>query len=179
MSRRAIKSINWAAIAERLTEAEKNNFVAFKAKADQHLRRMSANPESLPKIDWAFYKKNIASATLVDTFQKQYESISIPYPEDKYTSQIDAAEKQMNIEIEALIKKLHEHTEECKQNIEKLESIMPVSEMTLEEFAIHYPEDSLSPQHPTCWPHEEGMEDNDEHAAEHKDEHATEHKEKH
>lgn len=39
MSRRAIKAINWSALAEKIPETEKAAFAAFKAKSDQHLRR--------------------------------------------------------------------------------------------------------------------------------------------
>lgn len=154
MSRRAIKNINWAAIAERLPESEKSNFAVFKAKADQHLRRMTANPESLPKIDWAYYKKHIAAASLVESFQKQYETLSIPYPADKYTAAIDAEEKQANTMIEQFIQDLTKANEDYKQQIGKLEASVPVSEMTMEEFAINYPNDALSSERPTCWPHD-------------------------
>lgn len=58
---------------------------------------MTANPEVPPKIDWAYYKKNIALAGLVDKFQKEYESFAIPYPADKYTSQLDGQEKELVI----------------------------------------------------------------------------------
>lgn len=40
MSRSAIKAINWAAIAERVPEEQKQLFFAFKAKSDQYLRRL-------------------------------------------------------------------------------------------------------------------------------------------
>lgn len=57
--------------------------------------RMTANPEAPPKIDWVYYKKNIALSGLVDKFQKEYESFAVPYPSDKYTSLIEAQEKEM------------------------------------------------------------------------------------
>ena len=38
-ARRAIKAINWAALAERIPETEKNSLAAFKAKTDQYFRR--------------------------------------------------------------------------------------------------------------------------------------------
>lgn len=60
-----------------------------------HICRMTANPETPPKIDWAYYKKNIALSGLVDKFQKEYESFAVPYPADKYTSQIEAQEKEL------------------------------------------------------------------------------------
>lgn len=55
--------------------------------------RVNENPESLPKLDWAHYKKNVAPA-MVDKFQKEYEALKIEYPVDKYTSQLDALEKE-------------------------------------------------------------------------------------
>lgn len=62
-----------------------------------HICRMTANPEAPPKIDWAYYKKNIALAGLVDKFQKDYESFAVPYPADKYTSQLEGQEKELVI----------------------------------------------------------------------------------
>lgn len=56
---------------------------------------MSANPETPPKIDWAYYKKNIAIPGLVDKLQKEYESFMVPYPADKYTSLVEAQEKTL------------------------------------------------------------------------------------
>lgn len=64
-----------------------------------YVGRMTANPESAPKIDWAFYKKNIPVAGLVEKFQKDYESFTVPYPPDNYTSQIEAEEKEIVIAI--------------------------------------------------------------------------------
>lgn len=56
---------------------------------------MMANPETMPKLDWGFYKKNIAVAGVVDKFQKEFDALKIPYPEDKYTSAVDAQEKEV------------------------------------------------------------------------------------
>jgi len=58
---------------------------------------MNTHPESPPKIDWAYYKKNISTSGLVDKFQKEYESFKVPYPADNYTSQIETQEKDMVI----------------------------------------------------------------------------------
>lgn len=60
---------------------------------------MNANPELPPKIDWPYYKKNVTISGLVDKFQKDYESLTVPYPTDKYTSQVEAQEKQVVIHL--------------------------------------------------------------------------------
>jgi len=57
--------------------------------------RMNANPEAPPKIDWMYYKKNIPIPGLVDKFQKEYESFKVPYPADKYTSEVEVHEKEV------------------------------------------------------------------------------------
>lgn len=51
-------------------------------------------PDSLPKINWDHYASRISIPGLVADFQKQYENLNIPYPEDKYTAQILEVEKE-------------------------------------------------------------------------------------
>lgn len=92
-------SVNWAAIAERVPANQRIQFNAFKSRSDKYLRAVMANPESSPKIDWAAYKKNIAAASFVDTFQKQYEALKVPYPTDNVSSQIDAQAKEVIIDV--------------------------------------------------------------------------------
>lgn len=54
-------------------------------------------PVEPPKIDWSVYRNKIAVAGLVDSFEKQYSAVKIPFPEDKYTSAIDKIEKEIVI----------------------------------------------------------------------------------
>ncbi|XP_076680249.1 ATP synthase subunit d, mitochondrial [Andrena cerasifolii] len=153
MSRKAIKSINWAALAERIPESEKNALAAFRAKSEQHLRRMVANPESPPKIDWSYYKKNVTTAGLVDQFQKQYEALSIPYPADKYTAEIESEEKQMEKKMEEFIQEVDKAIGESQREIDSIKSMLPFSEMTMEDYRDMYPELAFNPEKPTAWPH--------------------------
>lgn len=55
---------------------------------------MLANPENPPKIDWAAYKNKVPIPGMVDSFQKTYESMKIPYPQDTVSSKIDAQEQE-------------------------------------------------------------------------------------
>ncbi|XP_046469461.1 ATP synthase subunit d, mitochondrial [Neodiprion pinetum] len=160
MARRiAGPTINWAAMAERVPEPQKPSFLAFKTKSDQYLRRMQANPESLPKFDWAYYKKNVAAAGLVDKFQKEFESLKIPYPEDKYTSAVEAQEKEVAVEIKKFIEESNQRIQNYEAELTKIRSVIPFEEMTLEDFADVYPEDALRPlDKPTFWPHDEDSE---------------------
>lgn len=58
---------------------------------------MLASPAEVPKIDWALYKSKIAVPGLVDNFEKSYNAVKIPYPEDKYSPAIDKYEKEIVI----------------------------------------------------------------------------------
>ena len=153
MSRKAIKSINWAALAERIPESEKTALAAFRAKSEKHLQRMVANPESPPKIDWSYYKKSVTTPGLVDQFQKQYETLSIPYPADKYTPEIESEEKQMAKKIDDFIQEVNKAIEQSQREIENIKSMLPFSEMTMEDYKDMYPELAFNPEKPTAWPH--------------------------
>lgn len=41
---------------------------------------------------------------MVAEFQKQYESLKVPYPADNYTSKVDEQERQVKAEIETFKK---------------------------------------------------------------------------
>ncbi|XP_018401983.1 PREDICTED: ATP synthase subunit d, mitochondrial-like [Cyphomyrmex costatus] len=153
MSRRAIKAINWSALAEKIPETEKTAFASFKAKSDQYLRRMNANPEAPPKIDWTYYKKNIPISGLVDKFQKEYESVKVPYPVDKYTSEIETEEKEMHVKIEEFIAESNQRITTANKEIDRVKNLLPFSEMTMEDFRDAYPELAFNPDKPTVWPH--------------------------
>ncbi len=153
-SRRAIKAINWTALAERISENERSIYAAFKAKSDQYLRRVHENPENPPKIDWAFYKSRIGVPGLVDKFQKEYESLKIEYPADKYSSQIDSQEKEALEAVQKFIQESNKRIEESKQRITKLEGMLKYNQMTMEDFKDAHPDLAYDPlNRPTIFPH--------------------------
>lgn len=176
MSRRiAQSSVNWAAIAERVPPNQKTNFVAFKTRSDKYLRRLVihrllnnfqaqihnfynfsvlANPESPPKIDWAAYKAKVPVAGMVDSFQKQYESLKVPYPADTLSAQVDQQKSQVQKEVEAFIKASNARIADNEKAILHLQSLLPYNQMTMEDFRDAFPEEALDPiNRPTFWPH--------------------------
>lgn len=121
-------SVNWASLAERVPPEQRVNLAAFKIKSDTYLRRLvlhwsiwlhncfvedfghhlhvfrvMANPPEAPKINWAQYKNTIPVAGMVDTFQKKYEALSIPYPADTLTSKVDAQWVEIKKAIEVFV----------------------------------------------------------------------------
>ncbi|VVC25901.1 ATP synthase, F0 complex, subunit D, mitochondrial [Cinara cedri] len=149
-------SVNWTAIAEHMRPAEKPAYLAFKAKSDGYLRKMSALPAAPPQIDWAAYRREIAAPGLVDALEKLYGAVKIPYPEDVYTATIDKLETETDRDIgefkaeaDAVIKK-HE------TRIREIENMLPFGQMTFEDAAYVEPELVLDMENkPSFWPHED------------------------
>jgi len=147
-------SINWSALAERVPVEQRNNFLAFKSRSDKYLRSVLANPEQSPKIDWAYYKSRVAVPGLVESFQKSYESLKVPYPADNLTPQVENLRKQVTSEIEQFKKDSKQRIAEHQKDLERIKSLLPYDQMTLEDFRDAHPDLALDPLNkPTFWPH--------------------------
>lgn len=150
----AQSSINWSALAERVPANQKSSFGAFKTKSDIYVRAVLANPECPPQIDWANYKKLVPVQGLVDSFQKQYEALKVPYPKDTYSSQVDAQAKESQSEIESYKKASEQRIQSYQKEIAHLKSLLPYEQMTMEDYRDAFPESALDPLNkPTFWPH--------------------------
>ncbi|XP_050547875.1 ATP synthase subunit d, mitochondrial-like [Daktulosphaira vitifoliae] len=157
MARRiAQSSVNWIAISERVPEAEKAAYLAFKAKSDGYLRKMFALSPEAPKIDWTKYKNAIPIAGLVENFEKQYNAVRIPYPEDKYTAFIDSSERKTMQEIEEFKKVAAYNIKVAELRIEEIKNLLPYSQMTYEDAAYIEPDLTLDLENkPSFWPHQD------------------------
>ncbi|KAF4520383.1 hypothetical protein B566_EDAN012888 [Ephemera danica] len=131
----AQSSINWAAIAERVPENQKVLLTAFKAKSDGYLRRVLANPETAPKIDWAYYKARVAVSGMVDSFQKQYDAVKAG-------------------KVQEYIKSSNDRISGFQSEVQKLRALLPYDQMTMEDYRDAFPDQALDPiNRPTFWPH--------------------------
>ncbi|CAH1155320.1 unnamed protein product [Phaedon cochleariae] len=147
-------AINWSALGERVPEHQRAQFLLFKAKSDGYLRRVLANPEQPPAIDWSFYKSKVPIAGMVDEFQKQYSALKIPFPADTVSSLIDAQEKEIKSDIEKFKTDSNARIAEYKKELAHIASLIPYDQMTMEDYRDAYPEDALDPLNkPTFWPH--------------------------
>lgn len=155
MAKRIAQSaVNWAAIGERVPPNQRLYFNAFKSKSDKYLRSVLQNPESSPKIDWAYYKSKVAVPGLVDNFQKNYDALKVSYPTDTLTAQVNAQEKEVRADIEKFKKDSAERINSHQKEIDHIKSLLPFGQMTLEDYRDSYPDLALDPiNKPTFWPH--------------------------
>ncbi|KAH8312201.1 hypothetical protein KR044_009790 [Drosophila immigrans] len=150
----AQSSINWSALAERVPANQKSSFGAFKTKSDIYVRSVMANPENPPKIDWAYYKRLVPVAGLVDGFQKQYDALKVPYPKDNVSSEVDKEIELSKSEISEYKRGSEERIKNYTKEIGHLKSLLPYDQMTMEDYRDAFPEAALDPiNRPTFWPH--------------------------
>ncbi|XP_076065581.1 ATP synthase, subunit D [Oratosquilla oratoria] len=150
----AATAVDWAAFAARVPEAQKVSFNAFKGKSDGYLRKVLSLPESTPAIDWAMYQSRISVPGMVEAFQKQYEALQIPYPEDTVSASVDAVAKETVGEISNFVKASEARIAGYENELARYAAMIPYNQMTMEEWAEFSPEQALRPlENPTLWPH--------------------------
>ncbi|XP_074638984.1 ATP synthase peripheral stalk subunit d, mitochondrial-like [Acropora palmata] len=101
------------------------------------LDAVAAKPEP---IDWDFYSKNISKPGLVEAFRKAYEAITVPYPVDVRTNQIDKAEKEMEEHAVKTIKLANLEIAKYEVELQKIKSMKPFEEMTVDDYLELHPE---------------------------------------
>lgn len=152
----AQSGVNWSNLAERVPPNQKTHFTVFKARSDKYLRSVLANPAESPKIDWAAYKSKIPNAALVESFQKSYEALKIPYPADTLSAQVEENRKKATEMIATFKRESEQRIAEHSKEMERIKALLPYDQMTMEDFADAHPELALDPlNNPTFWPHDE------------------------
>lgn len=91
---------------------------------------------------------------MVAEFEKQYSALSIPYPPDTVSSQIDAQADSIKSDIEKFKVESNARIEEYKKQLAHIASLIPYDQMTMEDFRDAHPEEAVdSLNKPTFWPH--------------------------
>ncbi|KAK7448394.1 hypothetical protein BaRGS_00014382 [Batillaria attramentaria] len=156
----AKSAIDWIAFRERVPPRQQEYYRAFRARNEAYVMKVHMYPESLPKIDFAYYKSKLPKPAMADEFQKAYESMNVPYPIDsadtlrEIEDQQEAGEKASK----AFIARRQDEINDAKLLLSKIDSLPKPEEMTLEMFAYYFPDKALDPiNRPTFWPHVPSM----------------------
>ncbi|GAB6025885.1 hypothetical protein CHUAL_011860 [Chamberlinius hualienensis] len=151
-ARRISKSaIDWVAFADKVPADQKHFYQAFKTRADLYLRRVLAQPENPPAIDWTSYKKSLSPA-FVEQFEKQYAALKVPFPTENVTPQVDEQEREANKRTASFISASKERVSTLGKELERWNSMIPFEEMTLEELSEAIPGSVFDRNKPRMWP---------------------------
>ncbi|KAF2353478.1 ATP synthase F0 complex subunit D mitochondrial [Trinorchestia longiramus] len=150
----AQSTVNWTAFAQKVPKEQMAQFNAFKSKSDGYAAKVAMLPQSLPAINWAQYEGRVAVPNMVAEFKKQYEAVSVPYPKDIYTTKINEQEKSEMAEVAQYVKECQEQIVQMKAELVRVQALMPLEDMNMEEYFDAYPDEALDTfARPTMWPH--------------------------
>ena len=122
---------------------------------------------TLPEIrlPFIFYSSNERNQLhfpgMVDDFQKKYDALKIPYPQDTYTSSIESEAGSLKAEYAKFVDESKSRIVGIQKDQAKWEALMPVEEMNLEEaldagltkYVVDVNQDNEDNM--TFWPHDE------------------------
>ncbi|KAM7441467.1 Atp5hp [Porites harrisoni] len=131
---------DWIKIATKVPNEAKPNMNSLRMQYETiktSLDAVAAKPEP---INWDYYAKNIAKPGMVEAFRKAYEAITVPYPKDKETPDIDQKEKELEEHAVKTVKLANEEIARYEAELQKIKSMKPFEEMTVDDYLALHPE---------------------------------------
>ena len=134
------KVFDWSKLSSSVPQEARAELAAFRARHEAARTACMSLPETPEPINWQYYQKNISKANFVDSFKKQFEAVSIPYPKDTTTEEVNKQEKEFESEALDVIKRSKLQAQELRKELEGILAQKSYQDMTIDEYLEDKPE---------------------------------------
>ncbi|KIH50085.1 hypothetical protein ANCDUO_19839 [Ancylostoma duodenale] len=144
VKRVAATAVNWAKLGEKLIPEHAAELARLKGPSHTFSAAVSQLPSDLPKVDFNALKKAMpAHAAILDSLQKQFDSIKIPYGEipKAYLQEIDHWIEYNNERTKLHEMKVADGLEQAKKVEDKWASAPPVEHFDRQHFVEYFPQE--------------------------------------
>lgn len=144
VKRVAATSLNWAKLGEKLIPEHASELARLKGPNHTFYAAVSQLPSDLPQVDFNALKKAMpAHSAILDSLQKQFDSIKIPYGEvpKEYLQEIDHWVAYNNERIKLHDMKVADGLEQAKKVEDKWASAPPVEHFDRQHFVEYFPQE--------------------------------------
>ncbi|XP_017044822.1 proteoglycan 4 [Drosophila ficusphila] len=138
-------------------------FEMFAKKNEEYKERVRKYPESMPTIDWEYYRKNVREEfvewvkgyeTKYDKLHSLFENRDAMVDHKRYFDRVDEETVEVKKAISAYKAESNERIKQLTEKLQFVNGMLPYDQMTMEEFCFARPH--LAPDFinkPTFWPH--------------------------
>lgn len=148
--------VDWGLVSSRIKNREQlNKLNKLKAQIDSTTIKCTQLPESLPKIDWEFFKANSSNPKAVEEIQKRYSSLKVERPHAPVSrlEELKQAQMQDQARLEKFLDMAKSFIESAEVVKKKFENMIPVHEMSNEDWTLTFPYWSVTLDNPSIPPH--------------------------
>jgi len=143
-------AVDWTKFYQNCPAFQHDQYRLLKSKSDALVTKVNTLPESLPSIDWNYYKSKIPVPGLVDKFQKQYETYQVPMPKD--TAKWDEFINEQETHAAGLYKRFYAASDAMKQTAEEMlatvDKLPSAEEMNCEMMCQYFPGSYINSENP-------------------------------
>lgn len=148
-------AVDFAKVSSRVNEIDLNKLNRLKAQLDATGVKASSLPDSLPAVDWSYYKAHAVNPKLVEEIEKKYAAIKVERPKvpSKRLEDLQRAYQQDIERYNKFREFAQSYIEAAEVVKKKFENMIPVKEMNFEEWTLTFPHWSWTKENPSIFPH--------------------------
>ncbi|KAH8234370.1 hypothetical protein KR038_008571 [Drosophila bunnanda] len=161
--KKGCQGVNMADLLMQVPPNQLKQYKIFAKKHEEYKERVRKYPESLPAIDWSYYRQNVRPEFVdwVRTYEAKYDKLHSLFENrhaivdhKRYFALVDKELEVVQKDISEYKAASNERIKELTERLEYLSTLKPYDQMTMEEFCFARP--LLAPDFinkPTFWPH--------------------------